>query len=630
MLRFLEQKTIERIGGKTSSKINVRLITASNANLPDAVKDGKFREDLFYRLNVFTIKIPPLRDRKEDIPILTNYFLERFSKENQKRIPSISKEVTKVLEQYDWPGNIRELRNVMERASLLAEDEIRMSHISVETNDEKSVSIPFVSGESLLNVGKKAAMDAEKRYIVKVLEETSGNKLKASKILKIDYKTLFNKLKEYGISLLFLITALSGYSADKPGLVMMDGFPFDSESQFVYSSPVVCDLFKTGAPIIVSAAVNKILVLDTSGKVLTGWPFLFSVKERCESSPVVKDVDGDGVNEILALTKSGPDLFSLYIFGPNGKLISGYPKSFKGMIDYGASLAAEDLDGDGISEILIAVSVTTLNGMNISGNAANAAFLYVLKLDGSSMQGWPQIVIPDNGSSQWLSTPVVSDINGDGKKEIISASITGKVFVWGTGGFILKGWPVSAAEGDVFYIKPTVFDIDNDGKAEILIGSCNNAQSGSVYVWNHKGTLIPGFPVNLKSNVQPEIACVLEGGVSRIAAGTNLGSKLWVLESDGTASKGFPVETKNWLCNHPVFADLGGSGSNEVIIGCREPFIYIFKTDGSNFPGSPFELTGEPFIIYKKPALFKDASKDVLICYNADKKIFLWKTVKNN
>ena len=111
-------------------------------------------------------------------------------------------------------------------------------------------------------------------------------------------------------------------------------------------------------------------------------------------------------------------------------------------------------------------------------------------------------------------------------------------------------------------------------------------------------------------------------------AGTNLGNQVWAINSTGENYPSWPSETKGWMCNHPMLFDLNGDGKLEVIIGSREPLVYGFYPDGKLYPGFPLELTKEPYIIYKKPAIAKDSSGTIYICYNADKKIFLWKGVK--
>ncbi len=204
LLRFLEEKTIERISGKDATKIDVRLIAASNIDLSAAVNEKKFREDLYSRLNVFIVSILPLRERSADIMQLAAYFSEKFAKDRRKKVPKISPETAKLLNNYAWPGNVRELRNVMERAVLLAQEEVFPEHLPSGLDSGSNKDTPE-SGFGLLQVGKKASAEFERKYIIKILKDTNGNKTKAAKVLMIDYKTLFNKLKKYGINLLFIL-----------------------------------------------------------------------------------------------------------------------------------------------------------------------------------------------------------------------------------------------------------------------------------------------------------------------------------------------------------------------------------------------------------------------------------------
>jgi DNA-binding NtrC family response regulator len=187
------------VGGTESLKVDVRVIAATNQPLDPLVKSGKFREDLLDRLNVLTLFIPPLRERKEDIILLANHFLQEFSEENHKNISHISPEAVEMLERYPWPGNVRELENTIERAVIfsihpiiLPEDLPQKFLESVsgkegETLEEKPLLFP----EELLPL--KAI---EKSYVLRVLEETKGNKKKAAEILGIDRTTLYRILEK--------------------------------------------------------------------------------------------------------------------------------------------------------------------------------------------------------------------------------------------------------------------------------------------------------------------------------------------------------------------------------------------------------------------------------------------------
>jgi two-component system response regulator AtoC len=191
LLRFLQEHEIKRVGGTESIKVDVRVIAATNQPLEPLVKSGKFREDLFDRLNVVTITLPPLRARKEDIPLLANYFLQKLSEENHKNISHISPEALERLTQYSWPGNVRELEHTLERAVILSVHPIILPEdlprkISKETRGSE-ILIP----EKLLPL-----RELERRYVLKVLEETGGNKKKASEILGIDRATLYRILEK--------------------------------------------------------------------------------------------------------------------------------------------------------------------------------------------------------------------------------------------------------------------------------------------------------------------------------------------------------------------------------------------------------------------------------------------------
>jgi DNA-binding NtrC family response regulator len=170
--------------------VDVRVIAATNVNPMDAVKSGKLREDLFYRLNVFAIELPPLRDRKEDIPLLAQHFLSEFNERNGKSVRAVDQESLYLLEQYPWPGNIRELRNVMERATILAEgDFIEPKHLPPTLVAKGEETLPTVT----LSPGTTVD-EAERRLILLTLDHTRNNKTRAAEILGISLKTLHNKL----------------------------------------------------------------------------------------------------------------------------------------------------------------------------------------------------------------------------------------------------------------------------------------------------------------------------------------------------------------------------------------------------------------------------------------------------
>ena len=192
LLRVLESSEFIKVGDTKSSKVNVRLITATNRDLQKEVDEGKFREDLFYRLNIFTIELPPLRDRKKDIPALANYFLHMYSSKINGHVNSMSKEFLDHLIGHDWKGNIRELKNVMERAVILTTDnELTVSSLPIDfhTSRQKGQALSAFELSSM-----------EKLHIQRVLNHTHGNKMAAARLLNIGLTTLYRKIEEYKIS----------------------------------------------------------------------------------------------------------------------------------------------------------------------------------------------------------------------------------------------------------------------------------------------------------------------------------------------------------------------------------------------------------------------------------------------
>ena len=190
LLRFLDSGEFRRVGGNKIFNVDVRVITATNKELKDFIKAGRFREDLYYRLNVINITIPPLRERKEDIPELAYYFLKKYSRKLSRDISDFQPGVLELLTEYPWPGNARELENVIERAVIIC-DSNKIRH--------EDLSIPFAYAAS--EKGSTPSLeDMEKEYILRILKDVNGNQSKASQILGIDRKTLYLKLKKYGIS----------------------------------------------------------------------------------------------------------------------------------------------------------------------------------------------------------------------------------------------------------------------------------------------------------------------------------------------------------------------------------------------------------------------------------------------
>ncbi len=199
LLRVLQESEFERVGGTKTIKVDLRIIAASNKNLENEVQSGHFREDLFYRLNVFPIVIPPLRGRCDDILPLANRFIKYFCSETGKKDISMDPEVEKFLLQHEWKGNVRELKNVIERAVILCDRQTLLpEHFNLYTGATDRIS---GSDDSLHEVAESAARHAEKLQIENALRLTKGNKSKAAEMLKVSYKTLLNKIKEYGINL---------------------------------------------------------------------------------------------------------------------------------------------------------------------------------------------------------------------------------------------------------------------------------------------------------------------------------------------------------------------------------------------------------------------------------------------
>jgi len=190
LLRVLETNEFIKVGDTKPTRVNVRIIAATNRELKDEIREGKFREDLFYRLDVFTIRLPSLRERKEDIPLLANYFLKIFAERTNKRITGMNKEFIKRLQQQEWKGNIRELKNSIERAVIVADGfELRVEELPFELQ-----AANFGSSSSF------DLADIERSHIQKVLQQTRGNKTKAAELLGIGLTTLYRKLEEYKIS----------------------------------------------------------------------------------------------------------------------------------------------------------------------------------------------------------------------------------------------------------------------------------------------------------------------------------------------------------------------------------------------------------------------------------------------
>ena len=203
LLRVLQDGEFKRVGGTEDIRVDVRIISATNKNLEEAVREKQFREDLFYRLNVIQIRIPSLRERKEDIPLLTSHFLKRYSEELGKQISQISSEALRVLVQYDYPGNVRELQNIIERAMALeTSQELTAQNLSSYIEEQLPIKkrpldleIPS-EGVDL----EKIVEDVERTLLIKALDRTKGIKKKAAELLHINFRSMRYRLEKYGLN----------------------------------------------------------------------------------------------------------------------------------------------------------------------------------------------------------------------------------------------------------------------------------------------------------------------------------------------------------------------------------------------------------------------------------------------
>ena len=194
MLRVLEERAFERVGGAKTLQVDVRLIAATNRDLKKLVKEGKFRDDLFYRLSVVTVDLPPLRERREDIPLLVRAYLDEFSRETGKEVRELTPEALNLLLAYDWPGNVRELRNAIEQMVVLARAE-RLTARDVPPQIRGGADLTRIS---VVRAGMTVE-EAERQLVVQALKETGGNRTKAAQKIGISRRTLHRKLKEYGL-----------------------------------------------------------------------------------------------------------------------------------------------------------------------------------------------------------------------------------------------------------------------------------------------------------------------------------------------------------------------------------------------------------------------------------------------
>jgi DNA-binding NtrC family response regulator len=195
----MQDRTFDRVGGTRTIEVDVRIVAASNADLAKAVHDRRFREDLFFRVNVFPVSLPPLRERLEDIPALVEHFIGKYAVETRHRVRGISKGALKLLMQYSWPGNVRELENFVERAVILTGGEILQPADFAMGLGAASGTVEPIAGASLQEVSARAGRLAEIDYIRRTLVGVGGNRQKAAELLKVTYKALQAKIEEYGI-----------------------------------------------------------------------------------------------------------------------------------------------------------------------------------------------------------------------------------------------------------------------------------------------------------------------------------------------------------------------------------------------------------------------------------------------
>lgn len=205
LLRVIQERKVRRVGGTKETEVDIRIIVASHENLQDAYRKGKFREDLFHRFNEFSISLPSLRDRREDIPLFARFFLAKANEELNKNVEGFEDDVMKIFYDYAWPGNLREFRNVIRRAALLTSSGFVKAHVLPPEITHSHLHNAYAEPQMAMHTGmhvkendlKSAASQAEYDTIMNVLKQVNFNKSRAAEILKIDRKTLYNKIKNY-------------------------------------------------------------------------------------------------------------------------------------------------------------------------------------------------------------------------------------------------------------------------------------------------------------------------------------------------------------------------------------------------------------------------------------------------
>jgi DNA-binding NtrC family response regulator len=208
LLRAIQERTFFRVGGKAPVSVHVRLLVATNQDLSACVSRGTFSRDLFYRLNEFTITIPPLRERKEDVLHLSQRFLKATNMELNKKVRGFTDSALRLLVEHPWPGNVRQLRSTIRRAVLQTDTSVGPEHLALETPSWETATgvfpyMPDPSGENLplREIVKRTTVEVERRVLTRVLRKTKGNKAEAARLLQVDYKTIHSKIKEYAIEI---------------------------------------------------------------------------------------------------------------------------------------------------------------------------------------------------------------------------------------------------------------------------------------------------------------------------------------------------------------------------------------------------------------------------------------------
>jgi two-component system response regulator AtoC len=200
LLHVLQDSEYCRLGGKKTVRVDARVLASTNVNLEEAVAKGQFREDLYFRLNVIRLDIPPLRERREDIPVLSNYLLCKYRERYKSKVEEIAPQLLDSFLRYDWPGNVRQLENAIKRYLILPDTTLTLSELKENsTNPAPAPVLPKENNMSLKDVGSRAAEQAEKELVLRILEETSWNRKQAARRLNICYKALLNKLKRWQI-----------------------------------------------------------------------------------------------------------------------------------------------------------------------------------------------------------------------------------------------------------------------------------------------------------------------------------------------------------------------------------------------------------------------------------------------